>query len=121
LLLLASACREPAPPPPPAASPPISRQALIAGQIPADREETALLHSRCAICHSLEYVTQQRLTPNQWEKTVLKMQKWGAPISEAEAATLGRFLAAHWTPDLPERSSAHVAAPASALPAEASP
>ena len=60
----------------------------------------ALLQAKCAICHSTEYLTMQRLTPSQWEKTLKKMRGWGAPIDDVEQQTLQAYLATFFTPAL---------------------
>ena len=84
--------------------------ALLEGKIP-DGPERTLLRAKCLICHSTDYVTQQRLTIGQWQKTVEKMKRWGAPISDDEMKILVAWLARTWTTDLPERRSALRPAP----------
>lgn len=99
----------------PRAYPQLPQDRLLAGQFPDGAEEMNLLRSRCVICHGLEYITQQRLTPAQWDKTIAKMRKWGAPVGDAEAKALGAFLANYWVPELEDRSSPLVPTPALAL------
>lgn len=114
LLGLATACNragEPTTPPPrlaePAPQPPLAlsteqtRAAALRGELPAGAEVN-ILASRCAICHTTQYLTQQRLTGAQWTKTIEKMKKWGAPIDDAELAALVRYLGAHFPADLPD-------------------
>jgi hypothetical protein len=86
-------------------------------QLPPDAPETALL-ARCMICHGNDYVLQQRLTKPQWEKTLLKMQKWGAPLNAAELESLVGFLSARFTPEAPEVEPKRVPTPAAALPSK---
>jgi len=100
------------------AFPPLPQERLLAGQFPDGAEEMNLLRSRCVICHGLEYITQQRLTPAQWDKTIAKMRKWGAPVGDEEAKALGAFLAHYWVPELRDRSSPLVPTPALALSPE---
>jgi hypothetical protein len=72
--------------------------------------------AKCAICHSTQYLTMQRLKPAQWEKTLKKMKGWGAPIDDAETAQLQRYLGAYFTPDLQPATLAVVGPPAGAVP-----
>lgn len=126
--LLVAACRsrehaEPAPAPAPPASqppaptpPPIDRDALLAGKLPEGAPETELINAQCRICHSEQYVTQQRLSPAAWKKTIDKMRKFGAVLDDEKAASLAAFAARYWTPDLPPRTWALGPLPAGALP-----
>jgi len=65
----------------------IDQAALLRGALPAG-VEIDLVQSRCQICHTLEYVTQQRLSDAQWDKTLTKMQKWGSPITDDDKKQL---------------------------------
>ena len=93
---------------------PVSDEALLTGALPAGPERDLAL-SRCAICHSEQYLSQQRLTPAQWKKTVDKMRGWGAPLSDDEAAVLAVWLGRHYPPELAERRSLVSPAPAGAV------
>ncbi len=95
---------------------PADEAALLEGKLPDDPAR-AVLQAKCLICHSGDYVTRQRLTPAQWLKTVEKMRKFGAPLTDDEVKPLADYLGRHWTVDLPERRPAPVKAPAGALPA----
>ena len=55
--------------------------------------------SFCNLCHSTRYITMQPPLPAAtWEVT--KMRKTlGAPISDASAALIIKYLQAHYTPD----------------------
>jgi hypothetical protein len=77
-------------------------KALIAGQFPEDPAR-ALVLGKCLLCHSGEYVTQQRLTEGQWQKTVDKMRKFGTPANDEEAKAIVAYLSRYWTPDLAPR------------------
>ncbi len=113
------AASEKAPAAAPAARPalsPAERESLVEGKIP-DGPARALLQAKCLICHTADYVTQQRLTEGQWQKTIEKMKKWGSPIADDEVKTLAAWLAGTWTLDLPERRSPRRPAPAGSLPA----
>lgn len=89
--------------------------ALVEGKIPDDPARS-ILQAKCLICHTADYVTLQRLTEGQWQKTVEKMKKWGAPISDDEVKVLSAWLGRTWNLDLPERRSPRRAAPAGSVP-----
>lgn len=55
-----------------------------------------LIMARCAVCHSPDLVSQQRLPRERWQATVEKMQHWGAEISSEEADLLVRYLSARY-------------------------
>jgi hypothetical protein len=78
--------------------------------------EVNLLMGKCAIGHTTQYLTTQRLKPVQREKTLKKMKGWGAPIDDAEAAQLQRSLGAYFTPELAPPRLAVVAPPVGAVP-----
>jgi hypothetical protein len=59
-----------------------------------DVQAKQLLATRCAVCHSTDLITQQRLTRTQWDATVKKMVQWGAQLSDAEQDVLVTYLAA---------------------------
>lgn len=68
----------------------------------ASRAEPLLL-ARCAVCHSADLITEQRLPRSRWEATVEKMIGWGAELSKDEAELLVRYLSARYHPDAPSR------------------
>jgi hypothetical protein len=103
---------DPAPPPAP---PPIDRASLIAGKLP-DAPEMEVVNAQCRICHSLDYLTQQRLTDAGWKKAIDKMRKFGANLSDADAAALVTFVAKHWNRELGDREFTLVALPPGATP-----
>ena len=59
---------------------------------------------QCQICHHYEYLTQQRLTEPAWKKTIEKMRKFGAVLTDEQATQLVAFAARYWNPDLPGRT-----------------
>ena len=87
---------------------------LLRGELP-QHPEIAVLRARCESCHTLEYVTQQRLSEGQWAKSLTKMQLWGSTLTDQEKATLGPYLASVWPKTLPDRISPLVAAPEGAV------
>ena len=54
---------------------------------------------------------QQRLSEAAWTKTITKMKKFGANVSDADAAALAKFAANYWNPDLPPRTAWKVVTP----------
>jgi cytochrome c oxidase cbb3-type subunit III len=85
-----------------------------------DRQQLAfraegLLLSRCAVCHSTDLVTQQRLDRGRWEATISKMIHWGADVSKEEAGILATYLSARYNPDAPDQEPAHATGSATEL------
>lgn len=71
---------------------------------PEERAERLELGRRtfeenCQICHGLEMVVQQRLTPAQWKAEVEKMVGWGAPVPADENDRLLNYLNATYPPN----------------------
>jgi len=106
-----------APTPPPV----MDRAALLDGKLPEGTPEVELINAQCRICHTTEYLTQQRLSEAAWTKTITKMKKFGANLTDADVTTLATFAATYWNPDLPPRTSWKlVPPPVGALPLEMS-
>ena len=101
----------------PEAKPADARAELVSGSMPEDPAR-AVVQGKCLICHTGDYVTQQRLTPGQWQKTVEKMRKFGSPLTDEEVKLVADYLGRYWTTDLPEpRAAKPVAPPKGSLPA----
>ena len=114
-----SAATTPTPPPPP---PAVDKAALLAGKLPEGDRATDVVNAQCRICHSIDYLTQQRLGEAAWKKTIEKMRKFGANLSDEEAAAVVSYAGRYWNPELPPRTWPLVAPPAGAMPlAPASP
>lgn len=92
-----------------------AQEELVAGKLP-ESPARAIVLSKCQICHTADYVTQQRLTPVQWEKTVEKMRKLGSPLTDEEAKLVSDYLGRHWVVGVPERLPRPVRAPANLVP-----
>jgi hypothetical protein len=71
----------------------------------AEGEGRAETESFCSLCHSTRYITMQPPLPAAvWEAEVTKMRKTlGAPISDASAALIIKYLQAHYTPETRKR------------------
>jgi cytochrome c5 len=52
----------------------------------------------CLSCHEADIVEQQKLTPTGWTRSVEKMMRWGAAVSDAEKQPLVDYLAARFGP-----------------------
>jgi hypothetical protein len=125
-VVVTAACPEPAPqpapslPPPAPASPtppvstPETQAMALRGEFPPGPEVNVFM-GKCAICHATSYMTQQRLTPAQWEKTIKKMMGWGAPVTDDEVTALTTYFSTHFPVDLPAPVLAVVAAPPGAI------
>jgi hypothetical protein len=85
-------------------------EALLNGDLPEDPAR-ALVQRNCLLCHTADYITQQRLTEGQWQRTVDKMRKFGTPATDAEAKSMVAYLGRYWTVDLPPARSPRAALP----------
>lgn len=104
LLVLLGACEANGGPPPA----PVAASAVATASV-ADAK--TLIRTRCQICHSIQHVTQQRLTAAQWSATVEKMLKWGAPLTPEEGAAIAAKLAAEQPADAPDPPTRRVPTP----------
>ena len=58
----------------------------------------------CATCHSLSYIPMNShfMSPETWKAEVTKMREaFGAPIGDADAAAIERYLAGNYGPAAP--------------------
>jgi hypothetical protein len=83
---------------------------LTDGKLPDDPAKP-LVEGKCMLCHSGDYLTQQRLSEGQWQKTVEKMRKFGAPATDEEAKVMAAYLAKYWTQALAPGRPVRAAAP----------
>jgi hypothetical protein len=73
------------------------------GPTSSDQEQAIqLLNTRCAMCHSTDLITQQRLGESKWRAEIEKMIRWGAYLSSPEQDILVSYLASRFHPDLPD-------------------
>jgi hypothetical protein len=70
-----------------------------------------LVQGKCTLCHTADYLTQQRLSETAWQKTVDKMRKFGTPASDEEGKAMAAYLARYFGPDLPPPRSPPAALP----------
>lgn len=65
----------------------------------AATESGAATYKRvCLACHAADIIQQQKLTPTGWTRSVEKMMRWGAAVSDAEKQPLVEYLAARYGP-----------------------
>jgi len=60
----------------------------------ASRQAATLIMARCAVCHTTDLISQQRLPEDRWIATVDKMVHWGAELSKEEATAVLGYLVA---------------------------
>ena len=58
------------------------------------RRAATLIMARCAVCHTTDLISQQRLPEDRWTATVEKMVHWGTELSKEEAASVLKYLVA---------------------------
>ena len=91
---------------------------LLAQAALPDDPARAVVQQKCMICHTAEYITQQRLNEGAWKKTVEKMRKFGAPVTDDEQAPLVAYLAKNWTPATAAAQPVLAPLPKGSLPAK---
>jgi mono/diheme cytochrome c family protein len=99
LALAATPPDQPQPAPPSTPAPLSPEDASTAQRLAVDA---------CQACHAGTMLSQQRLTPQQWQASVKKMRGWGAELTDAEADLLARYLASRYGPDAPPAAPAEV-------------
>jgi cytochrome c5 len=52
----------------------------------------------CMTCHDADIIEQQKLTPTGWTRSVEKMMRWGAQVSDADKQALVDYLASRFAP-----------------------
>ncbi len=66
----------------------VSTQTPTSSSETALQEGSSLLQTRCTQCHSLKTIQQAKKTRAEWEKTLSKMESFGAKISDTEKNVL---------------------------------
>lgn len=82
----------------PKKAPEAPRPALQVAAAPIVDESAgkALIGNNCIGCHDDAMLSQQRLSPKQWDAVIKKMQGWGTPIEAENAPRLAMHLAARY-------------------------
>lgn len=98
---------------------PAARATLVAAPAFAttlpDHPARNIVLGRCTICHDETYLPQQRLDAAGWEKTITKMQTFGAPVTKEEAPVIAAYLARSFAIDAPDEVPPLVPKPPSGL------
>jgi mono/diheme cytochrome c family protein len=81
-----------------------------ASQTAATDASTALLQSRCTVCHGIERINAARHDRAGWEATIGRMRGKGARLSDAETAALVGYLTNREVP-LPSGASTPTGGP----------
>jgi len=50
----------------------------------------------CLVCHDADIISQQRLSKTGWTRSVEKMMRWGASVTDADKEPLIDYLAAQF-------------------------
>jgi cytochrome c5 len=58
----------------------------------------AVYKRACLVCHDADIIEQQKLTPTGWTRSVEKMMRWGAAVSDADKQPLVEYLASRFAP-----------------------
>ncbi len=66
------------------------------------RRAATLIMARCAVCHTTDLISQQRLPEERWIATVEKMVHWGADLSKEEAELVLHYVVARNHPGAPD-------------------
>lgn len=67
------------------------------------RRAATLIMARCAVCHTTDLISQQRLPEDRWTVTVEKMVHWGADLSKEETVLVLQYLTARNHPGAPDQ------------------
>jgi hypothetical protein len=76
---------------------------------------TALLQSRCTVCHGIERINGARHDRAGWQETIARMRGKGAQVSDTEVATLVDYLTNRQVP-LPSTPATVSGPPTSTIP-----
>jgi mono/diheme cytochrome c family protein len=60
---------------------------------PSSEVARELLRARCEVCHAPDLIVAHRLSLDDWSAEIAKMRRWGARLTDGEAADLARDLA----------------------------
>src|SRR5258705_2092433 len=76
----------------------------------------SLVTMQCANCHALDVALSKRGTTVEWSAIVKTMVERGAPITDADAASIAAYLGQNFGPGAPAPAAAARGGQASALP-----
>ena len=79
------------------ASSPPKPTPVYPARLPAGKER-AVAEQACLLCHSPQLIAPQHKDAAAWEKTLVQMEKWGAPLTPAQHVVLKRYLVRNFGP-----------------------
>jgi cytochrome c551/c552 len=82
--------------------------ALVAFSLPCEAQDrlisgpgSTLTENKCRICHELEHIRRSPLSRGEWADNLRNMKERGAPMDEAEMATILDYLSTYYSRDQP--------------------
>lgn len=90
---VAQGVKKSAAPAPPLPAPPAPGQSAAKASV-----DLALLQEHCSACHTLDTVTAQNKTADEWAETMDRMVDHGMQITPEDSKKVTDFLAAHYGP-----------------------
>ena len=80
------------------AQPPAAANAPpVTSSEPSSSEGQAVFESRCGSCHDLAFAEKKLRSRAEWQKVLIKMRTYGAPLSDEEAAQVLEYLAKNYS------------------------
>jgi cytochrome c5 len=70
--------------------------ALFCASVALGAEPAALVEKACASCHTLEVITRQHATKDEWRQVVKAMVDKGAPLKPDETVVVVEYLASKY-------------------------
>jgi cytochrome c len=80
-----------------------------------------LTQAKCAVCHEIEHVVRSRQSRAEWEDTMQRMVKRGAPLTPDEIRIITDYLATYYNREAPSAAAQAASAQAAAAQAQADP
>ncbi len=80
-----------------------------------------LTQAKCVVCHEMEHVVRVRQSRAEWEDTMQRMVKRGAPLTPDEIRIITDYLATYYNREGPSAEAQAASAQAAAAQAQADP
>ncbi len=80
-----------------------------------------LTQAKCVVCHEIEHVVRARQSRAEWEDTMQRMVKRGAPLAPDEIRIITDYLATYYNREGPSAAAQAASAEAAAAQGEADP
>jgi cytochrome c len=62
---------------------------------------STLTESKCKICHELQHIQRAQLSPGEWADNIKNMRERGAPLTDAEADVIHKYLSTYYNREKP--------------------